>query len=179
MDERVKPNNVMQAENLKPQEFDELKDKIKDIRTAMLTTLEEDGDFHSRPMSMNDMDDDGSMWFFTYDNSNKVTELGQDSRVSLTFSDTGAETYVATSGVARVVKDKNKIDALWNDGLKAWFPKGKDDPGIAWLKVNIHQAEYWDRPGGKMMTLFEMAKAAVTGQPDQSGRDVKLGSEKI
>lgn len=169
----------MQSATLKPHEFDELKEKIKDIRIAMMTTQEEDGDFHSRPMATHDIDEDGTMWFFTYESSNKVAEIQQNNRVSLTFSDTGAETYVSTSGVANVVADKNKIDALWNDGLKAWFPNGKDDPNIRLLKVNIHRAEYWDRPGGKMMTLFEMAKAAVTGKPDSSGRDVKLGNETI
>lgn len=169
----------MQAATLKPHEFDELKEKIKDIRIAMMTTQEDDGDFHSRPMATHAIEEDGTMWFFTYNESNKVQEIGQNNRVSLTFSDTGAETYVSTSGMAQVVNDRTKIDALWNDGLKAWFPKGKDDPNIRLIKVNIHQGEYWDRPGGKMMTLFEMAKAAVTGQPDRSGRDVKLGDEKI
>ncbi len=169
----------MQARTLKPHEFDELKDKIKDIRIAMLTTQEDDGDFHSRPMATHAVEEDGTMWFFTYESSNKVQEIRQNERVSLTFSDTGAETYVSTSGVAEVVANKTKIDALWNDGLKAWFPNGKNDPNIRLLKVRVHQGEYWDRPGGKMVTLFEMAKAALTGQPDRTGRDVKLGDEKI
>ena len=166
----------MQASNIKPHEFDELKEKIKDIRIAMLTTQEADGDFHSRPMATHEMEPDGTMWFFTYESSHKVEEIEQNSRVSLTFSDLSAETYVATSGDATIVNDKNKIDALWIDGLKAWFPKGKDDPNIRLLKVQTRRAEYWDRPGGKMVTLYEMAKAAITGQPDRSGRDVKLGS---
>ncbi len=169
----------MQAATLKPHEFDELKEKIKDIRIAMLTTQEDDGDFHSRPMATHDIDEDGTMWFFTYESSNKVQEIRQNERISLTFSDTDAETYVSTSGVAEVVADKNKIDALWNDGLKAWFPNGKNDPNIRLIKARVHRGEYWDRPGGKMVTLFEMAKAAITGQPDRSGRDVKLGDEKI
>lgn len=169
----------MQSASLKPHEFDDLKEKIKDIKIAMLTTQEEDGDFHSRPMATQDIDPDGTMWFLTYDSSNKVEEIRQNNRVSLTFSDTGADTYVSTSGMAEVSADRNKIDALWNDGLKAWFPNGKEDPNIRLLKVTIHRGEYWDRPGGKMMTLFEMAKAAVTGQPDRTGRDVKLGDEKI
>jgi general stress protein 26 len=168
----------MPAETLTSHDLGELADKIKDIRIAMLTTQEEDGDFHSRPMATNDLDADGSMWFFTSNDSGKVQEIRRDQRISLTFSDTGAETYVATSGTAEIVNDRAKIDALWNDGLKAWFPNGKNDPNIRLLKVQVHRAEYWDQPGGKMMTLFQMAKAALTGQHDNTSRDIKLGDEK-
>lgn len=168
---------AQQTRTLQPSELNTLKEKIKDIRIAMLTTQERDGDFHARPMAMHDVDPDGSMWFFTYDDANKVREIEGNNRVALGFSDPGPETYVSLSGTAEVVKDRQKIYALWNDGLKAWFPEGKDDPRIALIKVTTHQGEYWDRPGGKMVTLFEMAKAAVTGQPDQSARNEKFGDE--
>ena len=158
-------------------DLSKLKDKIKDIRIAMMTTQEADGDFHARPMSTHALDADGTMWFFTYENSNKVAEIRKNNRIALGFSDPGSEVYVSTSGYAEVVKDKAKINELWDDFLKTWFPNGKDDPTITLLKVTTHAGEYWDRPGGKMMTLFEMAKGALTGQPDQSGRNEKLGDE--
>jgi general stress protein 26 len=164
-------------QGLQQTEFEALKEKIKDIKFASLTTLELDGDLHSRPMSTHDVDADGTLWFLTYKNSNKVREIQANNRVSLSYADHSADTYVAASGTAQVVDDRQKIHELWNDGLKAWFPDGPDDPNITLLRVKPHQAEYWDRPGGKMMTLFEMAKAALTGQPDQSARDVKLGDE--
>jgi general stress protein 26 len=157
-------------------ELNTLRDKIEKIDFAMLTTLEDDGDFHSRPMSTQKMDKDGVLWFFTYDDSTKVSEIQQDKRVSLTYTDKSSETYIAAAGKAELVKDRAKIDELWDDILKAWFPEGKDDPRIALLKVTLHQAEYWDRPGGKMVKLFQIAKAIVTGEQDKGGRNVKLGS---
>lgn len=157
-------------------ELNALRDKIEKIDFAMLTTLEDDGDLHSRPMSTQKMDNDGTLWFFTYDDSTKVDEIKRDKRVSLTYTDKSSETYVAAAGKAELIKDRAKIDELWQDVLKAWFPKGKDDPRIALLKVTLHQAEYWDRPGGKMVKLFQVAKAIVTGEQDQGGRNVKLGS---
>ncbi len=166
-----------QQRTLNPAELDKLKDKIKDIRIAMLTTLEPDGDFHTRPMATHEIEPDGTMWFFTYDNSNKVNEIRQNERIALGFSDPDSEVYVSTSGYAEVVKDKAKIDALWSDFLKTWFPNGKDDPNIALLKVTTHAGEYWDRPGGKMVKLFEMAKGALTGETDKTGRNEKFGDE--
>lgn len=164
-------------QTLNAMELDKLRDKITDIRIAMLTTLELDGDFHTRPMATHDMDADGSMWFFTYDNSHKVEEIEKDPRVSVAFSDPGSELYVSTTGTAEIVKDKAKINELWSDFLKTWFPQGKDDPNIALLKVTIHGGEYWDRPGGKMVKLFEMAKGAITGEADKTGRNEKFGDE--
>lgn len=151
-----------------------LKEKIKDIKFTMLTTLEPGGHFHTRPMSTHDMDADGTLWFLTYRDSTKVQEVMQDSHVSLSYSDHGSDTYVAIAGKANMVNDRQKIRDLWNDGLKAWFPNGPDDPNISLLQVKPVKAEYWDRPGGKMVTLFEMVKAAITGQPDQSARNEKF-----
>lgn len=154
-----------------------LKEKIKDIRIAMMTTQERDGDFHARPMATHEIDEQGYMWFFTYNDSNKVREIEANDRVSLGFSDTGSETYVATSGTAQIVSDRQKINELWDDFLKTWFPGGKDDPRITLIKVATYQGEYWDRPGGKMMQLFEMAKGALTGDQDKTGRNEKFGEE--
>ena len=158
-------------------ELDKLKDKIKDIRIAMFTTQEADGDFHTRPMATHEVDADGMMWFFTYKKSNKVAEIGQNQQVGLGFSDPDAEVYVSTSGYAEVVEDQAKINELWSDFLKTWFPEGKDDPNIVLLKVTTHAGEYWDRPGGKMVKLFEMAKGALTGETDKTGRNEKFGDE--
>ncbi|WP_128547887.1 pyridoxamine 5'-phosphate oxidase family protein [Larkinella soli] len=160
-------------------ELDKLRDRIKDIRICMLTTQEADGDFHTRPMATHDMDPDGSLWFFTYENSNKVDEIRQNPRVALAFADTDSEVYVSTTGYAEVVKDRGKIDELWSDILKTWFPNGKDDPEITLLKVTTNAGEYWDRPGGKMVKLFEMAKGALTGASDKTGRNEKFGDEPV
>jgi hypothetical protein len=47
---------------------------------------------------------------------------------------------------------------------QAWFPGGPTDTDLALLSVRIRYAEYWDVKESKMVQLFKMAKAAVTGQ---------------
>lgn len=158
-------------------ELELFKEKIKDIRISVLTTLEQDGDLHGRPMYTHGVEPDGTLWYFTYEDSNKVREIRQNNRVALGFSNESSETYVNAAGIAQVVRDQAKIDELWNDGLKAWFPNGKGDPNITLLKIKMHQAEYWDRAGGRMATLFQQVKAALTGQPDTTARNEKLGEE--
>ena len=43
----------------------ELKSKIKPIRFAMFTTLDQHGHLVSRPMTTQDIDADGNLWFYT------------------------------------------------------------------------------------------------------------------
>lgn len=156
------------------EEFAKLKDKIKDIKIAMLTTLEPDGELHTRPMATHEMDDDGTLWFFTYDDTAKVEEVQQDRQIGLSYTDTSDATYVCASGTAALSYDKDKMKQLWNPVLKAWFPAGLEEPDIALLKVKLRKAEYWDEPGGQLVSMFRMAKAAVTGKKHSAAHHDKL-----
>ena len=162
---------------LKAHDLDLLTDKVKDIRYALLTTQEQDGDFHSRPMYTHGIDADGTIWFFTYNDSRKVREIEANNHVGISYAENDSETYVTLAGTAAVTRDQAKIDDLWVEGLKAWFPKGKDDPNLTLLRIQPHQGEYWDKPGGKINSLFQMAKGALTGEPDKSGRHEQFGDE--
>lgn len=144
-------------------ELKNLWDKLKDVRVAMLTTLDESGSLRSRPMYTQQAEFGGELWFFTSDASGKVAEIEQDSDVNLAYAEPKDSLYVSVSGKAEVVHDRDKIEELWNPALNAWFKGGKDDPHIALLRVKVTEAEYWDDSRSKMSQLLGMAKAAVTG----------------
>lgn len=72
------------------------------------------------------------------------------------------------------MRDKAKAEELWNPILKAWFPKGLEDPELALLKVEIGKAEYWDLPSGKMIQLAGFVKAIVTGRQVNPGEHEKV-----
>ena len=56
-----------------------------------------------------------------------------------------------------------------------WFPNGIDDPHLILIKSKIETAEYWDASNNKMLQLFALAKAAVTGeQPRKIGEHEKI-----
>ena len=48
---------------------------------------------------------------------------------------------------------------------EAWFPGGPTDPDLALVQVQIVHANYWDVKESKLVQLYEMAKAVVTGKP--------------
>lgn len=156
------------------QDLEKLVALIKDIKTAMFTTAEIDGTLRSRPMRTQQVKPDGTLWFFTWEDSGKTHEIKHDRHVNVSYMSDADNTYVSVSGKARVVKDQAKIDELWHEPLKAWFPNGKDDPNIALIKVTIHQAEYWDTPSSTLVHLYGMAKAMITGEAADPGENKKI-----
>lgn len=154
-------------------DFEKLGELIKDIGIAMVTTVEPDGTLHTRPLASLAYHDDGQLWFYTAIDSAKVTEVINDVRASVAFSDTGKDAYVAVSGTADIVNDRQRIHELWTAFAKPWFPNGPDDPNLALLRVHVERGEYWTSPG-KAAYLFGVAKAAVTGKRTNLGENRKL-----
>lgn len=151
---------------------------IKDIKFAMMTTVEADGTLRSRPMATQQAPFDGDLYFFTYGNSPKVEEAQQHHNVNLSYANPDDNAYVSISGTAQLLRDRAKMEQLWNPIYKAWFPKGLDEPDIALLKVNVEQAEYWDSTNNKVVQLVGFVKALVTGTPAQGGENEKLNLER-
>ena len=152
-------------------ELQKLKELTHDIKMAMLTTLAEDGTIHSRPMGTQELDEEGNIWFFTSSVSTKVVEINDHHQVNLAYVLPEDGSYVSIAGTAELVHDRIKAQELWNPALKAWFPLGLDEPDLALLKVRIDSAEYWDAPQGKMVELFKMAGAAMTGRQMREVRE--------
>jgi general stress protein 26 len=142
-----------------------LYDLIKDVKICMMTTVESDGTLHSRPMHNQQADEAGDLWFFTYLQSPKTTEISKDNHVNLAYSDPQKQHFVSVSGKAELVREKQTIEAKWSEGMRAWFPKGTDEPGIALIRVHPERGEYWDSPSSTLVHLYGYVKARVAGEP--------------
>jgi len=160
-------------EDTRQESIVKLKELIEDIDFAMLTTIN-GGQLRSRPMSTQKFELDGDIWFFTSDQTHKVDEIEKDNRVNVAYSKPEDNVYISVSGRARLVKDKAKIEELWNPILKAWFPKGLDDPTLALLQISVEEAEYWDSPNSKIVQLVGFVKALITGTPADGGEHGKV-----
>ena len=151
-----------------------LAELIKDVEFAMLTTVDEDGSLRSRPMATQQVEFDGDLWFFTRASAPKVDEVEQEQQVNVSYARPDKQHYVSVSGRARLVRDRAKIEELWNPAYKAWFPEGLDDPDLALLKVTAEKAEYWDGNSSAVAHLVGLVKAAVTGTSYQGGENEKV-----
>ncbi|GAB3715006.1 pyridoxamine 5'-phosphate oxidase family protein [Spirosoma flavus] len=165
----------METNTKSNQQLEKVRDMINDIRIAMMTTIDAEENLVSRPMAVQQIDDEGSIWFFTQRTSPKVDQIdNHDHRVNLGFASVSDSDYVSVSGTASEVDDRAKIDELWNPQAKVWFPKGKDDPDLTLLKVKIDMAEYWSASDSRMVRLFQQAAALVTGNPPDMGENQKV-----
>ena len=145
----------------------QLWDLIKDIRFAMFTTRHEGDHLHSRPMTTQNrrVDEDDSLWFFMARSGEPVADLVADPVVNVVYADPDSDSYVSVSGRAAVVEDGAKKRELWSKLAEAWFPGGVADPNLALVQVRIVHANYWNVEESKLVQLFKMAKAVVTGEP--------------
>ena len=152
-----------------------LREIVKAVDICMLTTVDEGGELHSRPMSNNrDVEFGGDLWFFTYGSSHKADEVGRVPKVNASFADVKGQLYASVSGSAEVVRDRAKIEELWQPQLKAWFPEGVDTPDIALLKVTAERAEYWDGSQSFVAHAVGLVSSLISGEPAQLGENEKL-----
>lgn len=160
-------------QNKKKEAVEKLNELIKDVQIAMLTTIDW-GVLRSRPMQTQEFEFDGDLWFFTSTDTHKTDEIEKDRRVNVSYASPDSNTYVSVSGTAEVVKNRAKIEELWNPIYKAWFPKGLDDPSLCLLKISVEQAEYWDSSSSALVEIAGFVKALVTGQRADGGDHGKV-----
>lgn len=165
----------METKKQQNPQLEKVKNIIGDIRIAMLTTLDVDGYLVSRPMACMEMDAQGDCWFFTQKSSPKVAQIDQhEQQVNLSFADADKASFVSIAGIATEQDDRAKIDELWSDMAKPWFPQGKDDPQLTLLRVTPHLVEYWDSNDSHLVRYVEMARAVITGDRYEAGENQKI-----
>ena len=157
----------------KEESIEKLNDLIREIETAMLTTID-GGVLRSRPMATQKADFDGTLWFLTSAAAHKDEEIEKDNRVNVSYAAPSGNSYVSVSGTAHITSDQAKIDELWSPFYKAWFPEGKDDPNIRVLKITVEQAEYWDAPSSTFVQIAGFLKALATGERADGGENEKI-----
>jgi len=143
---------------------------IKDIKFAMFTSRQGNGQLRSRPMTTQNgkSEKGGVLWFFMSRSGQPVADLEEHPEVNVTYADPTKDSYVSVSGAARVVEDLERKTAMWSPFAQAWFPGGPKDPDLALVAVLIAEAEYWDVKSNQAVQLFKMARAALTGEPPRN-----------
>lgn len=122
----------------------EIAEKMRDIDVCMMSTHTETGGIAGRPMSNNqDVDYDGSSFYFTMEDSDVVAEIERDANVALAFK--GDDNFwVAIEGEGEIIRDKAAFEEHWNEDIDEWFEEGTDTPGLVMIKVEARLAHYWD-----------------------------------
>ena len=158
----------------KQEELKKIQELLSSSKVCMMSTYHVEAGIHTRPMVYQQIEDDGTIWFFTNEYSPKVEEISVNNEISLSFINESKKNYVILTGKASLSKDEQKMKELFNPIVKAWFPKGLEDPKLALLKVELNSAEYWDNTSSTMVFLFNVAKALFSETVYKEGEHTKI-----
>jgi len=128
--------------------------------TAVFTS----GSSGARPMGVQQVDDDGNLWFLSANDSHKNEEIKLDPKVTLYFQGSAHSDFLVLKGIATASRDESKIKELWEPIFKTWFTEGEHDPRISVVKVTPTEGYYWDTKHGFAVAGIKMVVGAMTGK---------------
>jgi general stress protein 26 len=144
--------------------------KAGKARIGMLTTVDPRGFVHSRPMTVQEIEPDGTLWFFIAGDSDVAEVIRNDARVNASFASPDDNFFLSVVGRAWLIEDRQKVEALWTPLAATWFPEGPTDPNLRLLRVDPHRVDYWTSGGGKLLQFLAAAKAALGATPRVQGK---------
>ena len=162
---------------MKGKQQSRLHELLKDARVVMFSTIDQ-GAIRSRPMAIQRVDEDNTLWLLSEDKAAKIDEIDNYDNVNISFMDMKAQVYVSLSGTATESRDIEKIRELWSLPLKAWFPDGPEK-GVRVIKITPEIAEYWSTPSSAVMHAIGLTKALLNGEAynDEAAEHVKVSGD--
>ena len=154
----------------KQENIDKIQAVIKDVKFAMMSTINSKGDLHAWPMTTSETSLGGKeIWFIGDKTSDVVKDIQSNPKVGLSYASQDDKDYVSISGNAELSTDKAKLDELWSPVYNAFFENGKEDETVQLIKIVPHGAECW-LSGSSTINMFKMAAAAL--QDGKTAEDI-------
>jgi general stress protein 26 len=163
-------NQQQPEKNFEPLSDKQAHEKIKELiekskKTGFFCTNIKTGEgFSTRPMSVQKIEDDGTLWFLSPIDSHKNEHLLYDPTVQLLFKGSDYSDFLSLFGTATVSRDEQKIEELWEPILKTWFTEGKDDPRITVIQFTPQSGYYWDTKHAQIVAFAKQMIGAAIGK---------------
>lgn len=142
-----------------------IKDLVTKAETCFFCTdVSTHGSSRARPMAVQDVDDDGNLWFLSADDSHKNQEVALDPIVRLYFQASAHSGFLTLAGRVTTSRDPAKIEELWKPVMKTWFTEGEHDPRITVLKFKPEEGYYWNTKHGQVVAGIKMLIGAAIGK---------------
>lgn len=106
------------------------------------------GSTNARPMAVQEIDNEGNLWFISSSDTHKDRELQNNPEVYLYFQSSSGGEFLEVLGRASISQDQGRIEQLWKPEFNAWFEMGKEDPKVSVIKVAPREGHYWDSEHG-------------------------------
>ncbi|HEY0744708.1 MAG TPA: pyridoxamine 5'-phosphate oxidase family protein [Chryseosolibacter sp.] len=152
----MKSNDNSVKDLVSQEAVEKMKELVEHTKVCFFTTHLDNTPLPTRPMHTQEVDDEGTLWFFSDEESEKNFEIKDDSRVQLLYANPSKMEFLSIYGHAMVSRDRSKIEQLWSPMAKAWFKGGKDDPSLSVIQVIPDEAYYWDTKHNKMVSFLKI-----------------------
>ena len=89
-----------------------------------------------------------AIWFFASRDS-RWTAQGA---ATATYASKGHDLFARFAGTLSEETDRARLDKQWSNFVEAWFPGGKTDPNLLFLRMDLGDAEIWSGELGALAT---------------------------
>ncbi len=137
------------------EKYQKIREIIENSKVGMMATNLGKMPYNVFPMGIQQMDQNGDLWFFSNKTSDLFEDIQKNSRVQIIYSNEEKQEYLSVLGDAVPLMLANKVHELWNPMLSAWF-EGKTDPNLILLNIKIEQAKYWNSKTNQMVSLINI-----------------------
>lgn len=145
--------------------IEKLKELAGDAQTCFFISNIKTGlPVSARPMTVQEVDEQGNLWFLIANDSETYKELQAEPLAQLFFQGSKYSDYLNAYGIVTISEDKEKIKQFWKPTLKTWFTEGEDDPRIAVIKLEPSEAYYWDNKHGNAVAFIKQLAGAAIGK---------------
>ena len=105
----------------------------------VMLALDSDPDSAAPMTAQLDKDAHHAIWFFAH----KHAKWAQMGPANAAYASKGHDVFARFAGTLVREDDRAVLDKHWNRYAEAWFPGGKDDPDLLFLRMNLGQASIW------------------------------------
>jgi general stress protein 26 len=121
-----------------------LRFEIRRGDVGMLTAFDPEGQLHTRPMSVRDVDEEGRIYFLSNDSIQRSFEITEHSNVNLSFHFPNRLHFSALRASACLRRDAELLWSLLGDDLLPWCPLGASDPDLVVIELSPETFDMWE-----------------------------------
>lgn len=112
----------------------------------------------------------GAIWFFT----GRSHAFARGGPATATFTGKGHDVFARFKGTLSEETSRERLDKEWSNFIEAYFPRGKDDPELLMLRMDLADAEIWTTDIGLATTVKMALGRDVRGESRDAHTETAL-----
>jgi len=114
---------------------------------------------HMQPMTAFRDDTSRSVFFFARADNDLAKRAGDGGEAMMCLQSKDDSFIACVGGELSVTRDPERVERFWNPVVAAWYPQGKTDPDLIFLRLDPMDAQLWIADGNPIKFGWEIAKA--------------------